>query len=166
MRVNLIGKGACVAGLYLVLAASVLAAVEITWVEPEKFRDIRGGPVSQKSFQNQVIAVLTAYFEEAAGQTLPADQTLRLSITDVDLAGDVEYFFFRFPFGVRVMRDIYFPEIEFNYVLEDAEGRVLKSGEENISDIGYLYSGRMYINDPPFDYEKRMIDDWFNKTFR
>lgn len=165
MRDKLSGKRTWLAGLCLCLATRLMADVEIEWVEPEKFRDIRGGPVSQKSFQNQVIAVLTAYFEEAAEQTLPAGQTLRLTITDVDLAGDVEYFFFRFPFGIRVMRDIYFPEIEFNYVLEDAEGKVLKSGQQNIKDMGYLYSGKIFVNDPPFDYEKRLIDDWFRKTF-
>lgn len=147
------------------LALAAAAKVEITWVEPEHFRDIEGGPESQRSFQDQVIAVLTAYFEAGATEYLQEDQTLALTITDVDLAGDVEYFFFRFPFGIRVMRDIYFPSIEFTYELRDADGRVLKSGEENIKDMGYLFSGMTFLHDPPFDYEKRMIDDWFRKTF-
>ena len=151
--------------LCLYMSSALLADVEITWVEPEKFRDIRGGDVNQRRFQNQVVAVLTAYFEEAAMEILPVGQNLQLFITDVDLAGDVEYFFFRFPFGVRVMRDVYFPAIQFNYVLSDKEGRIISTGEENIKDMGYLYSGRRSINNPPFDYEKRMIDDWFRKSF-
>ena len=151
--------------LLLGLSNGILADVEIEWVEPERFRDIQGGDVNQKRFQNQVIAVLTAHFEEAAAQTLPAGQDLRISITDVDLAGDVEYFFFRFPFGIRVMRDIYFPSIKFSYVLSDESGEVLKSGDTNIRDMGYLFSGNHFINNPPFDYEKRMIDDWFRDTF-
>ncbi len=151
--------------LCLCLIAEIRADVEIQWLEPEKFRDIRGGTVNQQRFQQQVIAVLTAYFEEAASEILAPGQNLRLSITDVDLAGDVEYFFFRFPFGVRVMRDVYFPAIEFNYVLTNEDGEVIRSGEENIKDMGYLYSGGLFIKDPPFDYEKRMIFDWFRKNF-
>jgi hypothetical protein len=151
-------------GLFTALAAQA-ANVEIVWHEPEKYRDIRGGVESQKSFQDRVVAALGSYFEEAAGETLPADQTLYLTITDVDLAGDVEYFFFRFPMGIRVMRDIYFPAIEFSYELRDENGKVLKSGEENIKDMGYSYSGMVYLHNPPFDYEKRMIDDWFRRNF-
>lgn len=150
--------------LFTALAAQA-ATVEIVWQDPEKFRDIRGGVEGQKSFQERVIAALGSYFEEAAGRTLPEDQSFHLTITDVDLAGDVEYFFFRFPMGIRVMRDIYFPSIEFTYELRDASGTVLKSGEENIKDMGYLYSGMTYLHNPPFDYEKHLIDDWFRKNF-
>ncbi len=168
MQKDLIIKLICLVAVSLCLTMTMAARaadVEIEWFEPEKYRDIRSGVESRKSFQDRVIAALTGYFEDAAAATLPADQTLYLKITDVDLAGDVEYFFFRFSMGVRVMRDIYFPSIEFNYVLEDPDGNLLKSGEENIKDMGYLFSGRFYINDPPFDYEKRMIDDWFRKNF-
>lgn len=157
--------GACVLLWALGNALATAATVDINWVEPEKFRDIKGGAVNQQRFQDQVIAVLTAYFEEGAQRFLPADQVLQLTINDVDLAGDVEYFFFRFPFGIRVMRDIYFPSIEFTWSLSDGDGRVIKSGKQNIKDMGYLYSGRKFINDPPFDYEKRLIDDWFSTNF-
>jgi hypothetical protein len=168
MNRNLILKGLCLTAmsLYLTMATAAQAAkVEIVWFEPEKYRDIRSDGESQKSFQNRVITALTGYFEEAAAKILPADQTLSLKITNVDLAGDVEYFFLRFSTGVRMMRDIYFPSIEFNYELRDAGGKVLKSGKENIKDMGYLFSGMAYINNPPFDYEKRMINDWFKKNF-
>jgi hypothetical protein len=169
MNRNLIVKCVCLTAVSLCLAmamAAQAANVEIVWFEPEKYRDIRSDGESQKSFENRVIAALTKYFEEAAAETLPADQTLSLKITNVDLAGDVEYFFLRFPTGVRMIRDIYFPSIEFNYELKDADGKVLKSGKENIKDMGYLFSGRVRINNPPFDYEKRMISDWFRKNFQ
>jgi hypothetical protein len=168
MQKDPIIKCICLVAMSLCLSmtmAAWAADVEIEWFEPEKYRDIRGGVESQKSFQDRVIAALTSYFEEAAAETLPADQTLYLTITDVDLAGDVEYFFFRFPMGMRVMRDVYFPSIEFNYELRDADGKVLKSGKENIKDMGYLFSRREHVQNPPFDYEKRMIDDWFRKNF-
>jgi hypothetical protein len=169
MNRNLIVKCVCLTAVTLCLAmamAAWAADVEIEWVKPEKYRDIRSGEEGQKSFQNRVISALTSYFKEAAAEKMPADQTLHLTITDVDLAGDVEYFFSDFPMGIRVMRDVYFPNIEFNYELRDAGGKVLKSGKENIKDMGYLFSRLPYINNPPFDYEKRMIDDWFRKNFQ
>ncbi len=169
MQKEMIIKRICLVVVLLCLTTAMAAwaaDVKIEWLEPEKYSDIRSGAENQKRFQDRVIAVLTGYFKDAAAAILPADQTLYLKITDVDLAGDVDYFFFRSYEGVRVMRDIYFPSIKFNYVLKDANGNVLKSGEENIKDMGYLFSGRVYISDPPFDYEKRMIDDWFRKNFR
>jgi hypothetical protein len=169
MNRNLIVNSVCMTAVTLCLAmamAAQAANVEIEWLKPEKYLDIRGGDENQKRFQERVIAALTSYFKEAAAEILPADQTLYLTITNVDLAGDVEYFFTAFPMGVRVMRDIYFPSIEFNYELRDAGGKVLKRGKENIKDLGYMFSGMAYINNPPFDYEKRLIDDWFRKNFR
>lgn len=167
MKKNHIIKWLCFVSVPLWLTMTARAAdVTIEWLTPEKYRDIRSDAESQKSFQERVITALTDHFENAAAATLPVDQTLYLTITDVDLAGDVDYFFFRSPQPVRVMRDIYFPSIEFNYVLKDADGNVLKSGEENIKDMGYLFSGTVHIKDSPFDYEKRMIDDWFKKNFK
>lgn len=169
MKKNLIIKHICLVALSLCLIMTMTtwaADVKIEWTDPEKYRDIRGGDENQNRFQERVIKALTEHFENAAAETLPAEQTLDLKITDVDLAGDVDYFFFRFSRSVRVMRDVHFPSIEFNYVLKDENGNILKSGEENIKDMGYLFSGKFHLNDPPFDYEKRMIDDWFRKNFQ
>lgn len=141
------------------------ATVEIEWREPEKYRDIQAGNESPKNFQERVTATLTSYFEDAAEDHLAADQSLNLTITDVDLAGDVEYFFLDFPQGIRVMREVYFPSISFTYELKDAAGTVIKTGEENIKDMGYRFSGMMFIYEPPMNYEKRMIHDWFSETF-
>jgi|Laugrespbdmm15sn_2_1035079.scaffolds.fasta_scaffold22135_2 hypothetical protein len=142
------------------------ATVEIEWQEPETYRDVRPGNESPVMFEERVIKALTGFFEEAAAAQLPADQVLHLKITDVDLAGDVDYFFLNYTQGIRVMRDVFFPSIDFSYELKDASGAVIKSGEENIKDMGYLYSGANFVKNPPFNYEKDMIDDWFRKNFK
>jgi hypothetical protein len=148
----------------LILAESAGAAsVDIEWLDPGKYRDIRAGNEGQKNFEERVTAALTRSFEDAAADHLPQEQTLRLTITDVDLAGDIEYFFLDFPDGIRVMRDVYFPSISFAYELVDAEGKVIKQGAENIKDMGYRFSGTTFISDPPFNYEDRLIHDWISK---
>lgn len=148
------------------LSAPVIAAnVEVNWQKPETFRDIRGGNVNQTVFQEQVIKELSSHFTEVAREQLPEVYSLYITVTDVDLAGDVEYFFGRFFDGVRVVRDYYFPSISFDYKLIDSNNRIIKSGSENIKDMGFAFSGLQHVNSPPFNYEKQLIDDWFEKTF-
>jgi hypothetical protein len=161
-----LNKSAALALLCLCLAVPADAAsVAIEWQDPGKYRDMRAGNEGQRNFEQRVTAALTRSFEDAAADHLPAEQTLRLTITDVDLAGDVEYFFVDFPQGIRVMRDVYFPSIRFAYELRDAGGNVIASGEENIKDMGYRFSGMNFINDPEFNYEDRLIHDWVAGTF-
>jgi hypothetical protein len=146
------------------LHAVLAATVEIDWQDPETWRDIEAGNENLHHFQVRVISELSGCFTEAA-TVLPAEQTLRLVVTDVDLAGEMEYFTCHFPQGVRVIRDLYFPSINLDYTLVDADGNVLRSGTADIKDMSFLFSGRTFVHDAPFDYEKRMIEEWFRKTF-
>lgn len=154
------------AGLFLAAPVANAAGLDLKWQEPEKFQDIEASNLaSQKQFQQRVLDELGNDIQNAANKYLPADYHLEMTVTDMDLAGDVEYFFTRFPTGIRVMRDLYFPSIAFNYALTDGEGTVLKTGNENIKDMGYQYSGVRMVKQAPLGYEKRMIDDWFRDTF-
>lgn len=149
----------------LLATTAQAALVEIEWQAPDSYRDIRAGNEGQKDFEERVTRALAAAFEDAAADHLPEDQTLQLTITDVDLAGDVEYFFLDFPAGIRVMRDVYFPSISFEWELHSADGAMLDSGSENIKDMGYRFSGVTFLNNPPFNYERRLIHDWISDTF-
>ncbi|MFC1839731.1 DUF3016 domain-containing protein [Thermodesulfobacteriota bacterium] len=142
------------------------ALLEIEWIDTKKYRDIRASNENQKYFEERVINNLTRFFRTAAEEHLPADQTLYVRITDLDLAGDVDYFFARFGQPVRVVREIFFPSIEFSYIMRDARDQVIKSGEENIRDMGFLFYGARFKKNPPFDFEKKMIEDWFKNTFK
>ena len=143
------------------------ATVQIEWSDPAKFRDIEAGTnTNQKRFEAQVVKELGEYFAAAAGSHLATDQTLRLNIEDLDLAGDVEYFFTHFDNrGIRVIRDVYIPSIKFTYELLDHNGATIQAGKENLKDIGFHYSGLNPVNNAPLDYEKRLIEYWFKETF-
>ena len=161
-KIRVLGLAACA------LALSAQAAeVEIHWQEPERFTDIRASnTASQRQFQRQVIDELGEAIQCSADKYLPEDHRLEMTVTDLDLAGDVEYFFTRFQFGIRVVRELYFPSIEFSYALYDGEGELLKSGEENVRDMGFQFAGTYQVRNAPFGYECEMIDDWFERTFR
>lgn len=152
--------------LLLMPGALNAAKVDIQWEEPESFQDIEAGNLgNQKDFQQQVVDELGRHIRSAADMYLDPDQQLNMTVTDIDLAGDVEYFFTRFPQGIRVVRNLHYPSIEFSYELLDSNDVVLMSGEENIRDMGFQYSGNYMVSDAELDYEKRMIDDWFENTF-
>ena len=156
-------------GAALVVAPAIqtqAAEVNLEWQNPDKYRDIEANYLeSQVVFQQRVIDELGHVIREAADEHLADRQRLNMTVTDIDLAGDVDYFFTRFNQGVRVVTDLYFPSIEFSYELQDAQGNVIMSGEENVKDMGFQFSGSRYVSDAPFGYEERLIEDWFQETF-
>ncbi len=151
----------------LALSAGAQAAtVAFEYTDPNDFRDIRATEEGQKKFEQGVLRELEEQFREEAA-ALPDGQTLHVTIKDVDLAGDVEYFHRWYPFGLRVIRDVDFPQMEFSYELRGANGEILKSGDEKISDMSFhfpVFASR--INQQPLDYEKAMISEWVKETFR
>lgn len=139
------------------------------FVEPDRFTDIRPSNQSRSKYRDHVFESMQMYFAEFA-DSLPAGQTLIINITDIDLAGDTRSP--RVPIGstmfdVRVMEDIYFPRIEFSYMLKDEAGVEIQSGEANVKDMSYL-SRASFVrsNRDAFPYERHMLEEWFDDTFK
>ncbi|MBN1830623.1 MAG: DUF3016 domain-containing protein [Deltaproteobacteria bacterium] len=150
----------------LFLSFSAHAGVlKIDWVDIKRYSDIEVANGAQKPFEERVVRNLTEFFRTAAKEYLPVDQILYVRITDLDLAGDVDYFFMPYEDPVRVVKEMYFPSIEFSYELRDAQNQVIKSGSEHIRDTEFLFTGIKSLKDDPFYYEKQLIDNWFRNTF-
>ena len=154
--------------LPLALAAAIpaveAAQVDVTWVNPESFSDVEASWSTQARFRDRVMTDLEAQFRKS-GERLPADQTLFVSVLDVDLAGYVDYFQPGAPFGVRLIRDIDFPRIKLDYELRDADGMVVTSGSSKLADLGFHFPTFATRLRNPLDYEKHMIDQWYAKNF-
>ncbi len=85
-----------------------------------------------------------------------------MTVTDVDLAGDMRPTFGATADDLRVIKDLYPPRITFSYqVLEN--DKVIIAGDEKLSDMGFM-SGIQSVNDKPFMYETKMLSDWLKKT--
>jgi hypothetical protein len=152
--------------VFAMTATAQAATAEVTWQDVEDYRDIRAAQESQERFQNSVTSGLTAHFQELAA-TLPADHVLRITVTDLDLAGRVEPIYIDNFTPVRVINRIDYPMISLNFEYLDGSGAVLKSGAETVKDMGLLEtrkammeSGRDYLY-----HEKRLLDKWFNANF-
>lgn len=147
----------------IVIAAGSLAAeVEVTFENPENYRDIdynyndnsRGQKIFLPQIEKHIIRMGKRFFKDG--------QSLSMVITDIDLAGDHEPWRGPALDDVRIVRSIYPPRISFSYELKDSSGSVIASGDENLSDLNFDFRLRTNSHDNLF-YEKEMITDWFRK---
>ena len=155
--------------MYLISALVVLgqfshaqaAEVEVKWSNSDKYSDIDAGEEHRKHFKERTFKSFEKHFADLAA-TLPEQQKLIVDITDVDLAGDVNFSGIK---RIRVVKSIYFPRIDFSYQLLNADNKVIKGKEVSLKDLGFLsHTGLRYRN-KTLSYEKEMLDDWFRETF-
>lgn len=143
----------------LALSAAVQADVTVKFVEPEKFSDIK----DNSGFRDtDVLKDIEAHIIEQAQKALPG-RDVRIEVTDVNLAGEVEPFW-RNAQWIRVMRSVTLPSIDLKYeVLEG--GKVVRQGEARLRDMNYQDGFQGYFSSDALRYEKRMIDRWFKQEF-
>lgn len=131
--------------------------------EPEKFTDIRPANESRARFRERTLAGFERMFAEFAAE-LPEGYKWQVTITDIDLAGDVNPMYSRNGQDIRVVKDLYSPRVQFNYELRDVYGERVASGEENIRDMGFLQSPRMAgPRHQELRYEYTMLKRWFER---
>ena len=143
----------------LALATAAQADVQVNFVKPETFIDIK----DNNGFRDpDVLKDIEKHLVEQAQKYLPG-RDVRINVTDVDLAGQVE------PIGrswtwVRVMRTVTLPSISLNYEVRDGD-KVVKQGEATLRDMNYQDGFNSYFGSETLRYEKRMIDRWFKDEF-
>jgi hypothetical protein len=151
----------------LLLATVALAAsfgasagtVDVAFVNAERFTD--AGTSSWDEVDN--LKALTGYLQ-SLGQRLPGNQSLKIEVLDVDLAGDVRPSR-RDAEPIRVMRGrTDFPRFHVRYTLS-ADGRVLRTGEERVTDVNYGRGLPVHRDFSGLAYEKRMLESWVRARF-
>lgn len=138
---------------------------QVVYFEPEKFTDVRGsGSGDTESARNATLDELRTYIAKQANRLLAPGQQLKITVSDIDLAGDFEPW--RGPQwdDVRIVKDIYPPRIKLAFQLTDANGTVLKQGDRDLRDLSFML--KLSINrDDPRRYEKDLLDDWLREEF-
>jgi hypothetical protein len=153
-----IGKAAFAAVLALGAAGAASAGVTVNYVQSDKFTDL---PFTTWE-RDDVLRILTEHFAKL-GKELPAGQELAVDVTDIDLAGR-EYPSRRAGGDIRVLQGMAdWPRIELNYTLS-ANGQVIDSGKARLSDMSYLQRPVRGFDNDALRYEKRMLDEWFDKA--
>ncbi len=139
--------------------------IDVQWVNPKKFTDIRPSNESRARFKKHVFAQLENHFEELS-MALPQGQSLEVNVINLDLAGRVEPgTFVGLSSGIndiRILRNIDIPRIKFEYKLMSDNGAVIKNETVNLKDMNYLFhSNHTFVSREAFGYEKRMLTEWF-----
>lgn len=145
----------------LALVAAIGAAhagtVDVSFVEADKFVD-----AGRSSWDIKETTDTLADHFKAYAKRLPANQTLKVEITDVDLAGELRPT--RAAQEIRVLRGrADWPRIQLRYTLSE-NGRVLRSGESKVDDMAYMMQPLRSHAGSALAYERRMLDDWFKDT--
>ena len=161
----------------MLMSAPSFSNVEIEWKEYEEYSDIRPSNESRKRFAENTFKKIEKYMVRLM-KTMPEDQKLSLVVTDLDLAGRVQFggtpifirgSFARFGNGtsdIRIIDRIDHPRMEFSYTLTDSNGQVVRSGEENLRDLGFQDRVLSVPRGDRLRYEKQMLREWFYKEFR
>ncbi len=139
--------------------------VDVTFVDPEKFSDVKADMMNSDSGRNAILDQLKEHMQITAARRVPDAQHLEIKVLDVDLAGDIQ------PRGnprlddIRFMKDIYPPRLKLEFKLTDASGKVISEGQRSLVDMSYLMTTTPISNDP-LKYDKELISDWIRREFR
>lgn len=137
------------------------ADLKVKWQDPDEYTDIKEGQTSTKSsFREHVFSTFEEFLTHRAAK-LPEDQTLKLTVTDLDLAGETRFNFDE----IRVIKPNYIPRITFSYQLLDKSGNEISAGEENLKSMSMTATYLTKPSEDQFKYEFDMLNRWFKKTF-
>ena len=152
-----VGAAECVAGMPVPsIAPYALHNVEVTSLDPATFTEVQRYPREGTGWLDD----LTRYIAQRAVRTLPADQRLTVTITDVQLAGRFEPWR-PGPLGnARIVRDRTPPRITLSFRLESAQGTLVKQGVRDLHDVNFMIRSSLYHRGQPLAHEKTLIDDW------
>ncbi|WP_244240782.1 DUF3016 domain-containing protein [Luteimonas yindakuii] len=142
------------------------SGVSVSWSDPANFSDLRRSSNRWESKRGDWVNDLASHLQQSVTRALPAGERAAITITDIRRAGDYEPWNGPQMNDVRIMRDIYWPQITLQLRRTDATGRELEGGERVLRDPAYLTSGvRSPRGNEALYYEKRMVDDWVRREF-
>ncbi|MFZ6799457.1 DUF3016 domain-containing protein [Undibacterium sp. Di24W] len=134
---------------------------KLTWGNLDNFSDISPGYEMKDAFRERLMKEFGLVFSNFA-KKLPDGYQLDVAVSDVDLAGDVRPNMSSAN-QIRFMTSIYWPRMKFHYELRNEKNEVVSVGDEELRDMDYLGRVRIPSGHTSFEYEEKMISDWFRK---
>lgn len=155
------------AAAFLVLGSmAARAATEVDFVKPDQYSDAGRRHLEYPYDPDDVMKIFSEHFQKLGARCIPAEQTLRIKVLDIRLAGMDEWWHRHFLNNdVRVMREATWPELELEYTLTGADKTVLRNGHEHLADMNYLHNIHAEGVQDRLPYERYMISRWFEQTF-
>ena len=138
--------------------------VEVVFVAPDSYADAGGkGGLRDVPTKATVLREIEHHLV-ALGARLPAAQELKVEILNLDIAGRREVLGGSGGEDVRIFDRVAWPSIKLRYALVE-NGRTLTSGEERLTNPGYLDGIARTPSGDPIFFERAMLNRWFNARF-
>ena len=159
-----IARLAALTSLLAALAAAPADAQEaagtIAFAHPETYTDLRLSCVARPTDAQSLMGDLERYLVTAATPLLAPDQRLEITITNIDMAGDIEAWRGPGRCDVRIMKDTYPPRIDLSFRLLDGSGREIRAGARKLRDSNYLVNAGPAYGTDHLRHEKALLGDW------
>jgi hypothetical protein len=153
---------AIAAALMVASSAHAAPVVEVNFINPQNYSDASPYSIgTNEKDRDWALAELRKELEGLGARLLRSDDRLKLDVLDVDLAGEVQ----RSRTGLerRVLNEQRMPRFQIRYSLNRAGAEM--SGEERVTELGYLFNPNRCRSDEPLCREKTVLADWFERTF-
>jgi hypothetical protein len=138
---------------------------EVIFSNPEKFTDAANSDRGSDFGREGNLQELRDHLLRRANSYVPQGQKLEITITDVDLAGEIEPWRSPQAHDVRIIKDIYSPRIDLSYrLIDSATGAVVKEGVSKLRDLTFTMNLHLNRSDARL-YEKELLDDWLRTEF-
>jgi hypothetical protein len=146
-------------------AAKTNDRVQVVFFEPDRFTDVKDSYMGTEKGQAAILDQIRDYVQERAAKMLGDGQTLTVTFTDIDLAGDYEPGRGPRSDEIRLVKEIYPPRIDLSFKVTDANGEVIKQGERKLRDMAFLMKLSINTSDS-LRFEKSLLDDWMRDDLR
>lgn len=150
------------------LVATTVAAgeVKVEYKDYKKFTDMKPANEARGSYEKRTMANFDKIFADLAKQ-LPEGYSWNVVVTDIDLAGDVDYMFTQTGQQIRVIKDIFIPRINFSYTLLD-QNKVMVAEEKDfkLKDMGFMTRINNSRANQPYEHERLMLERWFKEKIQ
>ncbi len=137
-------------------------AVTVVWNNPENFRDVDASNGIKSKYLARVLDDFEKYFHEELPKYLKANQNIKVTVYDIDLAGDVRPMLIQGT-DVRLVTSLYPPMMDLEYVITDEQGAVVKKTRKRLRDLAFDISSSAAMSGKALRHEKVMLKRWFNK---
>lgn len=150
------------ATISVAFATSPVSSTEISFDHPEKFLDFRSRSVLTVIDRNRLMTELEQDIKRTVKRILPADQSLHIKFTNIDMAGYI------YPNSneIRTVRqDADRSLLVFEYAIFDIDGQLVTKGQERLINLHFklmTHESKRYERSS-FKYEMVMFSRWLKK---
>lgn len=136
--------------------------VKVEWQSPENYQDIRPAQELRSAFHRRTLARFDRIFERLSEQ-LPPGYRWEITVTNVDLAGEVLPTQGMGGGMIRIVQPIFFPQMALSFKIIDSNNAVVLEEQTEIKDMNFsnrIVRARM---NEPLHFERQMLERWFRQ---